>query len=45
MASTNDFVELLEDPDFKKLVAEIMAVFAKSQEGTANANLACDALM
>ena len=45
MASTNDFVDLLENPDFKHLVAEIVGVFAKSQEGTADANLACDALM
>ena len=45
MASTNDFVELLENPDFKILVAQIMAVVAKSQEGSADANLACDALM
>ena len=45
MASTNDFVELLENLDFKLLVAQIMAVVAKSQEGSANANLACDALM
>ena len=45
MASTNDFLELLENPDFKNLVAQIMAVVAKSQEGSANANLACDALM
>ena len=45
MASTDNFLEMLENPDFKKLIAEIMAVFAKSQEGTANANLACDALM
>ena len=45
MASTNDFVELPENPDFKLLVAQIMAVVAKSQEDSANANLACDALM
>lgn len=44
MASTNDFVELLENPDFKLLVAQIMAVVAKSQENGANANVACDAL-
>ena len=29
MASTNDFVELPENPDFKLLVAQIMAVVAK----------------
>ena len=45
MSSTNDFVELLDNSDFKSLVAQIMAVVAKSQEGNANANLACDALM
>ena len=45
MASTNDFVELLENPDFKKQVAQIIAVVAKSQDGSANANLSCDALM
>lgn len=44
MASTNDFLELLENPDFKLLVAQIMAVVAKSQETGASANVACDAL-
>lgn len=44
MASTNDFIELLENPDFKILVAQIMAIVAKSQENGANANVACDAL-
>ena len=44
MASTIDFLELLENPDFKILVAQIMAVVAKSQENGANANVACDAL-
>ena len=45
MASTNDFVEMLENPDFKKLVAQIMAVAAKSQESGVSANVVCDALM
>ena len=44
MASTDNFLEMLENPDFKKLVAEIMAAVAKSQEGGTNANLVCDAL-
>ncbi len=44
MASTNDFIELLENPDFKILVAEIMAVVAKSQQDGVSANIACDAL-
>jgi hypothetical protein len=44
MASTNDFLELLENPDFNILVAQITAVVAKSQENGANANEACDAL-
>ena len=45
MASTDNFLEMLENPDFKKLVAQIMAAVAKSQEGSANANLTCDPLM
>ena len=45
MASTNDFVELLENPDFKQLVAQIIAVAAKSQGGGVSANVVCDALM
>ena len=45
MASTNDFVELLENPDFKMLVAQIMAVGAKSQASGVSANVVCDALM
>lgn len=44
MASTNDFVELLENPDFKLLVAQIFTVVAKSQEDGISANVACDAL-
>ena len=45
MASTNDFVELLENPDFKNLVAQMMAAVAKSQENGVSANFGCDALM
>ena len=45
MASTNDFVELLENPDFKQLVSQIMAVATKSQGGGVSANVVCDALM
>jgi hypothetical protein len=44
MASTNDFTELLENPDFKLLVAQILNVAAKSQDNGINANVACDAL-
>jgi hypothetical protein len=44
MASTNDFTELLENPDFKLLVAQIFTVVAKSQEKGISANVACDAL-
>lgn len=44
MASTNDFLELLEDPDFKILVAQITAVVAGSQDKSISANVACDAL-
>nr|WP_315456894.1 hypothetical protein [uncultured Sphingorhabdus sp.] len=44
MASTNDFVELLENSDFKLLVAQIFTVVAKSQENGISANMACDAL-
>ena len=44
MASTNNLLEMLENPDFKMLVAEIFAVVAKSQESGATANVACDAL-
>ena len=44
MASTNNFLEMLENPDFKMLVAQIFAVVAKSQENGATANVACDAL-
>lgn len=44
MASTNDFVEMLENPEFKMLVAQIFAVVAQSQQSGVNANLACDAL-
>lgn len=46
MASTNDIVALMESPDFKQLVAEIMAVVATSQQRPGgSANLACDALL
>ena len=44
MASTNDFAELLENPDFKMLVAQLVTVVAKSQENGISANVACDAL-
>lgn len=44
VASTNDFIELLENPGFKSLTAQILAVVAQSQQNGANANLACDAL-
>lgn len=44
MASTNDFAELLENPDFKLLVAQIFTLLAKSQENGISANVACDAL-
>ncbi len=44
MASTNDFLELLENTDFKLLVAQIMTVVAKSQQDGVSANVACDAL-
>lgn len=44
MASTNDFVELLENPDFKMLVAQLVTVVARSQEQGISANVACDAL-
>lgn len=44
MASTNDFLELLENSDFKTLVAEIVGIVAKSQEQGTSANVACDAL-
>jgi hypothetical protein len=44
MASTDNFLELLENPTFKMLVAQITAVVACSQEKGASANLACDAL-
>lgn len=44
MASTTDFVELLENPDFKILVAQIFAVVAQSQQSGVSANVACDAL-
>ena len=44
MASTNDFVGLLENPDFKMLVAQLVTVVARSQEQGVSANVACDAL-
>ena len=44
MASTNEFLELLENPDFKLLVAQITAIVARSQEQGVSANVACDAL-
>lgn len=44
MASTNDFLELLENRDFTQLVAKIMDVVAMSQQNGASANVACDAL-
>ncbi len=44
MASTNDFLELLENPEFKLLVAQITACVAVSQEKGVSANVACDAL-
>lgn len=44
MASTNDFLELIENPDFQTLVAQITALFAGSQEKGISASLACDAL-
>lgn len=44
MASTNNLLEMLENPDVKMLVAEIIAVVAKSQERGVTANVACDAL-
>ena len=46
MASTQNLIELMENQDFKQLVADIMAVVAASQQrpgGTAN--MACDALI
>ena len=46
MASTHDIVELMDDPMFKTLVAEIMEVVAASQQRPGgSANLACDALI
>lgn len=46
MASTNNFLELLENPEFKILVAQIMAAVTKSQEdGAVSANIAKDALL
>lgn len=45
MASTNDFVELLENSDFKNLTAQILATIAQSRKSSANANLVCDALL
>ncbi len=44
MASMNDFTELLENPDFKLLVSQILSVIATSQENGISANVACDAL-
>jgi hypothetical protein len=44
MASTNDFIELLQNPDFKILVAQITSVVAGSQERNVSADVACDAL-
>ena len=45
MASTHDIIGLMEDPDFKKLVGEILAVVAASQQQPGgDVNLACDAL-
>ena len=45
MASTNNLLEMLENPDFKLLVAQIMAVGAKSQASGVSANVVCDALI
>lgn len=44
MASTNDFVELLENPNFKMLVAQLVTFVARSQEQGISADVACDAL-
>lgn len=44
MASTDDFLELLESPDFKLLVAQVLAVVSQSQAKGVSADLACDAL-
>lgn len=44
MASTNDFRELLENPDFSMLVEQVVAVVARSQQQGIGANVACDAL-
>ena len=45
MVSTNNLLEMLENPDFKMLVAQIMTVRAKSQASGISANVVCDALM
>jgi hypothetical protein len=46
MASTDNFLELLENPEFKILAAQIMAAVTKSQEdGAVSANIAKDALL
>lgn len=44
MASTNDFHGLLENPDFKMLVAQLITVVAWSHQQRISANVACDAL-
>ena len=46
MASTHDIFELIENPVFKALVAEIIEVVAASQQRPGgSANVACDALI
>lgn len=45
MASKNDFIELLRNPDFKMLVAQILAILDKSRKAGVTTNVACDALL
>jgi hypothetical protein len=46
MASTDNFLELLENPEFKILVAQIMAAVTKThKDGTVSDNIAKDALL
>lgn len=44
MASTNNFLELMENPDFQSLVVQFVAVVATSQDKSISATVACDAL-
>lgn len=44
MTSADDFVDLLTNPEFKLLVAQLVALVRASTEDTTTPNIVCDAL-